>query len=56
MFHETKNIKKFFIINILKVAIFYGFSVFIFKVIINDGVGGYFKSKIEKVEKDAEAA
>jgi hypothetical protein len=56
MFHETKNIKKFFIINILKVAIFYGFSVFILKVIINDGVGGYFKSKIEKVEKDAEAA
>ena len=54
MFHETKNIKKFFIINILKVAIFYGFSVLILKVIIKDGLGGYFKSKIEQVKKDAE--
>ena len=53
MFHETKNIKKFFIINILKVAIFYGFSIFILKVIIKDGIGGYFKSKIEEEEKKA---
>ena len=54
MFHETKNIKKFFIINILKVAIFYGFSIFILEVIIKDGIGGYFKSKIDEVKKDAE--
>jgi len=54
MFHETKNIKKFFIINILKVAIFYGFSVFILKVIIKDGLGGFFKSKIDEVQKEAE--
>ena len=53
MFHETKNITKFFIINILKVAIFYGFSIFILKVIIKDGIGGYFKSKIEEEEKKA---
>ena len=54
MFHETKNITKFFIINILKVAMFYGFSVFILKVIIKDGLGGFFKSKIDQVKKDAE--
>jgi hypothetical protein len=54
MFHETKNIKKFFIINFLKVAIFYGFSVFILKVIINDGLGNYFKSKIDEVKNEAE--
>lgn len=45
MFHETKNITKFFIINILKVAMFYGFSVFILKVIIKDGLGGFSNPK-----------
>jgi len=54
MFHETKNIRKFFIINILKVAIFYGFSILILKAFIKDGLGGYFKSKIEEVEKESE--
>lgn len=56
IFHETQNLKKFFIMNILKVAIFYWFSVLILKVIIKDGLGGYFKSKIEQIEKDDEAA
>jgi hypothetical protein len=54
MFQETKNITKFYIINILKVAIFYGFSVFILKVLIKDSLGGYFKSKIDQVKKEAE--
>ena len=54
MFQETKNITKSYIINILKVAIFYGFSVFILKVLIKDSLGGYFKSKIDQVKKDAE--
>ena len=38
----------------MKVAIFYGFSVFILKVIIKDGLGGFFKSKIDEVQKEAE--
>jgi len=54
MFHETKNIKKFFIMNILKVAIFYGFSILILKVMIKDGLGGFFISKIDEVKKEAE--
>ena len=54
MFHETKSIKKFFIMNILKVAIFYGFSILILKVMIKDGLGGFFKSKIDEVKKEAE--
>ena len=54
MFQETKSIIKFYIMNILKVAIFYGFSVFILKVLIKDGLGGYFKSKIDEVKQNAE--
>lgn len=54
MFHETKNIKKFYIINILKVAIFYGFSILILKTIIKDGIGGYFRNKISDVKNAAE--
>ena len=54
MFHETKSITKFYIINILKVAIFYGFCILILKGIIKDGLGGYFRSKIDEVKKEAE--
>lgn len=54
MFHETKNIKKFFLMNILKVAIFYGFSVLILKVLIKDSLGGFFKSRIDDAKKEAE--
>jgi hypothetical protein len=48
MFQETKNITKFYIINILKVAIFYGFSVFILKVLIKDSLGGISNPKLTK--------
>ena len=48
MFQETKNITKFYIINILKVAIFYGFSVFILKVLIKDSLGDISNPKLTK--------
>ena len=46
MFQEIKNIKKFLIVNLIKVALFYVLSVIILKVIIKDKIGGFFHDKI----------
>ena len=50
MFRETSNVKKFFIVNTIKVALFYILSVIILKVIIQDEIGGYFHEKIDKTQ------
>lgn len=46
MFHETKNIKKFYISNLIKVVVFYAISVIILKIIIKDYIGGTIHKKI----------
>lgn len=48
MFRETKNIKKFYISNCIKVALFYAVSVIILKVIIKDGIGGRIHDVIDE--------
>ena len=50
VFNETKNIKKFFITNAIKVIIFYALSVIILKVLIRDGIGGFIHNKIEEAK------
>ena len=47
VFNETINIKKFYISNCIKVAIFYVISVIILKVIVKDGIGGTIHEKID---------
>ena len=50
MLTEIKNIKKFFIVNSIKVALFYVLSVIILKVIIKDKIGGYLIDKLNQTE------
>ena len=50
MFRETSNIKKFFIVNLIKVGLFYTLSVIILKVIIQDELGGYFHRKVDETQ------
>ena len=53
MLQEIKNIKKFFIVNSIKVALYYALSVIILKVIIKDNIGGFLINKLnETPEKD----
>ena len=53
MLQEIKNIKKFFIVNSIKVALYYALSVIILKVIIKDSIGGFLINKLnETPEKD----
>ena len=52
VFHETKNIKKFYIINSIKVAFFYVFAVVILKVVIKDILGRILKNSINEFIKD----
>ena len=52
VFHETKNIKKFYIINSIKVVIFYAFTVIILKVVIKDALGNFLKDLIDEYIKD----
>lgn len=52
MFHETKNIKKFYISNLIKVAVFYAISVIILKVIIKDYIGSTIHKKINETGID----
>ena len=48
MFRETQNIKKFYIVNFIKVALFYALSVIILKVVIRDGIGDFVHEKIKE--------
>ena len=50
MFKETSNIKKFFIVNIIKVALFYVLSVIILKAFIQNGLGNFFHNKIDETQ------
>ena len=43
---ETKNIKKFYIVNFIKVAIYYTLSIVILKVLLEDGLKKYFNGVI----------
>ena len=52
VFHETKNIKKFYIINSIKVVIFYAFTVIILKAVIKDALGNFLKDLIDEYIKD----
>lgn len=52
MFHETKNIKKFYISNLIKVAVFYAISVIILKIIIKDYIGSTIHKKINETGID----
>ena len=52
VFHEAKNIKKFYIINSIKVAIFYALTVIILKIIIKDALGGMLKNAINEFIND----
>ena len=45
---ETKNIKKFYIVNFIKIAIYYGVSVVILKVILGDKLRNYFNDVLSK--------
>ena len=50
MFKETSNIKKFFIVNIIKVVLFYVISVIILKAFIQNGLGNFFHNKIDETQ------
>ena len=47
---DTSNIKKFYIINFIKFAIFYSLSVVILKVFIKDKIGNYFRDEVDKTQ------
>ena len=50
MFKEAINKKKFYIINIIKIAIYYSLSVVFLKVIIKDKLSDYIHEKIDKIK------
>ena len=55
VFQETRNIKKFYIVNCIKVVLFYVLSVIILKVIIRDAIGGYIIDKIKETNLNEES-
>ena len=48
LLNETKNIKKFYIINAIKIAVFYALTIVIFEVIIKKKLGNFFLIKLGK--------
>ena len=55
VFHETMNIKRFYISNIIKVILYYILSIIILKGIIKDSIGGFLHRKIDETgTKDKE--
>ena len=48
MLQEIRNIRKFLIVNFIKVALFYAVSVIILKVLIKDKFGGFLHDKIDE--------
>ena len=50
MLQEIRNIRKFLIVNFIKVALFYAVSVIILKVLIKDKFGGFLHDKIDETE------
>jgi len=55
VFHETMNIKRFYISNIIKVILYYILSIIILKGIIKDSIGGFLHHKIDETgTKDKE--
>ena len=55
VFHETMNIKRFYISNIIKVALYYIMSIIILKGIIKESIGGFLHRKIDETgTKDKE--
>lgn len=53
MLKETQNIRKFFIVSFIKVALYYVLSVIILKVLIKDGVKDFIYNGIEKIDQEA---
>ena len=49
LLNETKNIKKFYIINAIKIAVFYALTIVIFEVIIKKKLGNFFFDKIREM-------
>ena len=56
MLTEIKNVKKFLIVNFIKVALFYTFSVIVLKVLIKDKFGGYLHKKIDETKNEDKEA
>ena len=55
VFHETMNIKRFYISNIIKVILYYIMSIIILKGIIKESIGGFLHRKIDETgTKDKE--
>ena len=48
IFQETKDIKYFYIVTIIKVVLYYNFSAVILKVFIRDLLGNYFDTKLKE--------
>ena len=49
MFREIKNIKMFYILNIIKSVLYYIFSIVLLRIIIRDYFGGLIIDKIEEI-------
>ena len=49
MFREIKNIKMFYILNIIKSVLYYIFSIILLRIIIRDYFGGLIIDKIEEI-------
>ena len=56
MLTEIKNVKKFLIVNFIKVALFYTFSVIVLQVLIKDKFGGYLHKKIDETKNEDKEA
>ena len=47
---EIKSIKKFLLVKLFQVALFYGFSILFIKYLIEQKVGGFFHQKIDETK------
>lgn len=54
IFQESHNIKKFFIFSLIKVLLYYIFSIAILKGIVSEYMGNFIKEKIEEGSKEFE--